>query len=466
MVDAFESENRRFENLRRLNEQQLRNSSRQAAQYYEQSLRSGNFNVGDARSLMRSSITPANNPVFSTAAAVSQSRSRSIPVNDLLERIRKLQPVVTERTAAMRRATTVSQNNARIVERRKQIEEIEKRNAELLQIETSTDETDLVGNRNPYEYLRPRFEEWGLGELFNNLLDDFAKVNEGQEDIVLGIARASEPYRRRFLGNEERKRRGLSTLDEATYIANEQAYNRAAQAFGFDSGDLLVDPQGKRIDKQNAFAFFIGRDVSPVELTSRLRAADDWTKNVNPQAKEALQRFYGVQDKDLMKFALNPEGGQMQLERIAATARVGSEALAQGFDILGATTSGVRDDRLSRGFLEDLATRSTEDLRTLTPEQRTAEMARAELTARESVGRAAEQRLGIERLADISAEDITSQEQVEAQFSEITGLSSGTGAAGRRARTRIASLRSQERARFGGASGGANIFGIDESGSF
>jgi len=159
-----------------------------------------------------------------------------------------------------------------------------------------------------------------------------------------------------------------------------------------------------------------------------------------------------------MAYALSPgEGGQALLRRRAAGIEVASQALRSGFDIY--STSAIRpDDALGREYLQELATRG------LTPEASLAEMQQQTRIAGEAVARAGEQQATFSRLADIEGVDLTAEEQVEAQMTTTTGRVAASRQP--RAKGKVERLRSQERARFGGTSGGTNIFGNNESGSF
>lgn len=303
-------------------------------------------------------------------------------------------------------------------------------------------------------YYKQALESFGLPGLWEQV--EIETTPDTTIEMVWAAARETDIYKKTFAGNEGRLQKGLTALPEEEYLATRNSYKKALQAFGVSATELFRDKTGESVDEDEAFSQLIGQDVSPAEFAQRLRIADEWTQSADPATKEALRTFYGVSDNELRAYALNPEGGQAVLQRRAAEVQAASQAIESGFDLFSTTTSRPGDE-LGREFLGDLATRGLP--KDATPQ----EIDRQTRVAEEAIARAGEQRPTFERLSDISGADLTAEEQVESQIADITGMRAGSDA---RARGKMQRLRSQERARFEGGSGGTNIFGDNESGSF
>jgi hypothetical protein len=308
-----------------------------------------------------------------------------------------------------------------------------------------------------FSYWRSVFQSYGLGNVWDEVVKGLeGKTGADDYSMVLERVRQSPTYKKKFSGMAERVNQGYSAITEAQYLEARDAYTKSLRTFGIDIKDVFTDSKGKRLDEDTAFGVLIGRDVSPSEFQERLRVAEQWTKSVEPGTREALKKFYGLEGKDLMAYALNPTGGQAVLQRKAAAVRVGAEAAQAGFNLVGAVRAGttLADEAITASYIEGLATRG------LGSDSSAAEFQRQAEVASEAVARAGTERSAIEQLAAISGEDITAEEQVEAQYGSMTGLTSQSD---RKAVGKVKRLASQERARFGGSSAGRNIFAEDMS---
>ena len=321
----------------------------------------------------------------------------------------------------------------------------------------STASNTTVAVSDNFAYWRSVFQSYGLGKVWDEVVTGL-KGKTGSDDysMVLERVRNSPTYKKKFSGMDERINQGYSAITEAQYLEARDSYTKALRTFGVDIKDVFTDSKGKKVDEDTAFGKLIGGDVSPTEFQERLRVAEQWTKSVDPGIKDALKKFYGLEGKDLMAYALNPTGGQAVLQRKAAAVRVGAEAAQAGFDLVGRVSAGTTaaDSAVTANYIEELASRGLGSDATAAEFQRQADI------SAEAVARAGIEKTNIEQLAAISGENVNAREQIEAQYGTIT---SSAAESDRKAVGKIKRLSSQERARFGGSSAGRNIFQEDMS---
>lgn len=308
------------------------------------------------------------------------------------------------------------------------------------------------------------FRSYGLGDIWDEVVKGLkGKTGADNYLVVLEKVRASDTYKKKFSGIDERIAQGRSSINEAQYLNIKDSYTKTLELFGMKISDVFTDSKGNKVDEDLAFGKLIGGDVSPAEFQERVRIAEEWTKSVDPNIKESLKKFYGLEGKDLMAYALNPTGGQAVLQKKAAAVKLGAEAMKSGFDIASLPGSGplrptvitqVGKDQLGANYLQELATRG------LSSDASPEEVARQTAIAREAVARAGAESTNISQLAAISGESVTAKEKVEAQLADITG---STTEADAKAARKIKRLSSQERARFSGRGTGTNIFSEDMS---
>jgi len=327
---------------------------------------------------------------------------------------------------------------------------------------TTTPGTTTSPISDPWSYFEAVLTRMGLKDVWKAVKDSIKKVPAGEVEIVWELVRTTDTYKKVFSGIDERLNNGYSAISEEEYLDLRNKYTKTLQDAGININDVFTDSKGNRVDADRAFGKIIGQDISPLEFEDRIRVAKSWSESVDPNVKQAL-RAYGLEDKDLITYALNPTGGTNVLLRKAAAVKAASQAIESGFNIYNASQPGVRptvmptfDARteVGKNFLEDLATRGIDPMATA------AEYAAGAARAEEAIARAGTEASNVTQLAAISGDTISAQEQIEAQFGDITG---SAALSDKKATGKVKRLSSQERARFGGASGGRNIFSEDMS---
>lgn len=204
--------------------------------------------------------------------------------------------------------------------------------------------TDLTGSdRDAYVALTDLFNSYGLGSLAPKIYD-YIK-NGYSADTISILLQNTDEYKKRFAGNEARKAAGLPVLSPAEYLSTEASYRQIMQSAGLPAGFY---------DQPSDFVTWIGKDVSPTEIQSRVDMATQATTLSNPNYRQALNQM-GISDDQLTAYFLDPNRALPVLQKSAATAAIGAEALQQGltFDTQYAdmlATSGVTQDQARQGY--------------------------------------------------------------------------------------------------------------------
>lgn len=188
----------------------------------------------------------------------------------------------------------------------------------------------LEDSFNAVELIKAQFP-WlaNLGENIINLLINLVQEDTPSASIVAEIRNTPE-YKARFPGMEARRLSGYNAINEAEYLAVEDAYRSQLRSYGI---------LGVLAPNESAFrefaADFISKDVSVAELNRRLDQGVAIARDLAPGVQEAFRDFYGVEISPdaLLMYALDPERGTNLIESQVATAVIGGEALKYGLNI-------------------------------------------------------------------------------------------------------------------------------------
>lgn len=182
-----------------------------------------------------------------------------------------------------------------------------------------------VNSQSAYDILYNQFKQYGLESLVEPLK---GLIGSGIPDSEFTIRlRETEPYKKRFAANAERIAKGLTALDEATYLAKEDKYQEIMRAYG------LPDSYWKRNDigGQEGFQKLLANDVSVTELESRVQQAADVIDKGSGEYLDALKKFYPeIQRGDLMAYVLDPKNALPQIQSKVGAAKIGGEYLRAG----------------------------------------------------------------------------------------------------------------------------------------
>ena len=194
----------------------------------------------------------------------------------------------------------------------------------------ATSAANAANRQSAYDLLYAEFSRYGLGSLVEPLRG-LIQSGASPSEFALKL-RESDPYKKRFAGNQQRISKGLKAISEAEYIGLEDQYQSILRNAGLPESywKQSVDPT-TGIVSQEGFTNFIGNDVSPVELEDRVLTAQQRLIYANPEVSIALKTFYpDITNGDLLAYALDPTKGLEQIKRRITAAEVGSSAVQMG----------------------------------------------------------------------------------------------------------------------------------------
>ena len=198
-------------------------------------------------------------------------------------------------------------------------------------------------NRDAFMALNSLFKQYGLGSLAGKIYD-YVKNGYGADTISILLQDTPE-YKKRFAANEARIKAGLNVLSPAEYISVENSYRQIMRQSGLPEGFY---------DTNDDFTNWIAGDMSPTELQSRVDLATQATALANPAYKQALKQM-GLSDGELTAYFLDQKKALPILQKSAATAAIGAEALQRGmaFDQQYAeelATTGITREQAGQGY--------------------------------------------------------------------------------------------------------------------
>jgi hypothetical protein len=213
-------------------------------------------------------------------------------------------------------------------------------------IYTNTGQYDKLlqgANRDAYLAIQSLFKSYGLDTLAPKIYD-YVKNGYSSDTISILLQDTAE-YKNRFAGNEARKKAGLPVLSPAEYLSTEASYRQIMESAGLPVGFY---------DSPSDFNAWIGKNVSPSEIQTRVDLATQATVLSNPAYRQALNKM-GIGDNELTAYFLDQNKALPFIQKSAATAAVGAEAIKQGlsFDQSYAeqlATSGISADEAKQGY--------------------------------------------------------------------------------------------------------------------
>ena len=179
--------------------------------------------------------------------------------------------------------------------------------------------------QSAYDILLGEFNQYGLGSLVEPLKN---LIVSGPSAAELTLAlRATDAYQKRFAANAERIKKGLSALNEATYIGLEDKYQNVMRNYGLPASYYSKDTMGRQV----GFEKLIANDVSATELEERVLTAQNRVLNAPAEVTTALKKFYpDITDGDILAYTLDPEKGLSEIKRKVTAAEIGGAAIGAG----------------------------------------------------------------------------------------------------------------------------------------
>lgn len=199
-------------------------------------------------------------------------------------------------------------------------------------------------DRDAFVALNSLFTSYGLASLAPKI---FSYIQNGYSaDTISILLQDTSEYKTRFAGNELRKKAGLAVLNPQDYLNTEASYRQIMASAGLPSGFY---------DSPGDFSQWIGSDVSPSEIQSRVQLATASTAQANPLVKQQLAALYGVDDASIAAYFLDQSKALPILQKQEQAAAFGAEAARRGLvsdktRLEDYVTSGFSLSQASQGF--------------------------------------------------------------------------------------------------------------------
>ena len=195
-----------------------------------------------------------------------------------------------------------------------------------------------AASRSAYALLLSEFSRYGLEALVSPLQDLIKQGLSGPEFQI--ALRNTDAYQKRFAGNTERLKKGLTALSPAEYLALEDQYQNIMRNYGLPADYYTKDSLGT----QQGFNKLIANDVSAVELEERLLTAQKRVLDAPPEVKAALRQFYpDITNGDILAYNIDPTKGLTDIRKKVTAAEIGGAAIGAGL-----TTNVARAEELAK----------------------------------------------------------------------------------------------------------------------
>jgi hypothetical protein len=259
-----------------------------------------------------------------------------------------------------------------------------------------------------YDEIYAELSKYGLESLATKLTELITTYGVDMKETIKTQLRETSEYKTRFAGNEARRAAGRSVLSESEYLYNERAYTETLKAY--QMGDMATSTN---------FAEFIGKDISPVELSQRFSMAVDKVQKADPALKRQLNQMYpGISDTDLARsLLLGSEGSQFLKTRLGQ-----AEILAEA-DTAGISLQTTAAELESRGVTREQAAKGLSKI----AEQRTGYEQAARIYGENVDPAGLQKELEAENLlGQTSARSKRLASQARGAFGEQTGIKTGS----------------------------------------
>lgn len=170
-------------------------------------------------------------------------------------------------------------------------------------------------NRDAFVALETLFTSYGLASLVQPI---FNYIQQGySQDTITLLLQQTPQYQQRFAGNAIRQKNGLAVLSPADYLATEASYYQIVQSAGLPANFY---------DNTADWVNWIGNDVSPTEVQSRVQMAQTATEQAPPDLVQALGQM-GVPQSSLVAYFLDDSKALPILQTQFNAAQIGAAAL-------------------------------------------------------------------------------------------------------------------------------------------
>ena len=184
----------------------------------------------------------------------------------------------------------------------------------------------LANRTSAFDLLRDQFDAYGLGDLVEPIRALIQDENVSPSEYAIRL-RQTKPYLDRFAANADRIKNGYAAINEATYLALEDQYQRIMTNYGLPESYYARGKNGVQL----GFQKLIANDVDNVELEDRIMTAQNRVINSNPEVLASLKSFYPeITNGDILAYALDPTNGKDLIKRKVTAAEIGGAATQAG----------------------------------------------------------------------------------------------------------------------------------------
>lgn len=177
--------------------------------------------------------------------------------------------------------------------------------------------------RDAYVALTTLFDSYDLGSLAPKILSYLQ--NGFSSDTISLLLQQTDEYKTRFAGNQKRLAAGLQVLTPAEYLSTEASYQQLLRSNGIDPAFATRDQ----------YAEWIGKDVSPNELQSRVNMAVTATTQAPPSLLQYFNQL-GIGAGDLTSYFLNDQNPTPALQLKLNQAQIGAAGLQNNLQVSAA----------------------------------------------------------------------------------------------------------------------------------
>ena len=177
--------------------------------------------------------------------------------------------------------------------------------------------------------------------------------NDLPDELILAQVRETDTYKQRFPAMAAREGK-FNPITEAEYLQLEDSYRQLLSSYGV-LGTIAPNEGALR----DLYTGWIGGDVSPVELSTRLDEGYAAMYDAAPEVKEAFREFYGVNidDSTLLTYFLDQDLGLLEMENVVGAAQVGGAALKYGLNVTRTRAEllrgeGITGEMAKRGYAD------------------------------------------------------------------------------------------------------------------
>lgn len=171
------------------------------------------------------------------------------------------------------------------------------------------------------DIIKAALQPYGLGDLATRMYQ-FGKANDNDAGAAYLWLRDQPEYKAAFPGMAIRDQKGLAPMSEESYVQWTSQMKSTMAANGIPAGFY---------DSPDDFATFIGNDISPQEVESRVTKGVVAMQQAPQAVKDALFNFYGVDEGHLAAYWLDPNNKGKDLVQRQAAVYAGAAATEAGF---------------------------------------------------------------------------------------------------------------------------------------